>query len=115
MWPFSRKAIPAVKPAIVEPVVDREEELEAALRQVCAELHELDWEALRLKARYNLRFDGLGQIVGMECSMNECAQVRAAWLALLKKITPRLRAFHEVQAQLATWKLDTKKLLEATR
>ena len=70
MWPFRDKAVKLLDEP--ERVVDRSAALLDELRELDAQLADLNASALRLRRRYTLRINAFGQITSMQCDLREC-------------------------------------------
>jgi hypothetical protein len=108
MWPWQRSQKPAkmLEPE-PEPVVDREAELRSELQQIGAKLAELNRAALQLRARYTLKINRFGEIVGSQADLAEYPRVQIAWRTILKQRDPLLFRRNKILAQWSALKQES--------
>jgi hypothetical protein len=113
MWPFAKTTLddpPEINSATpAESAADREAAALEAVRQLKAQLGELDSAILHFKSRYKVRTDRFSRLLSIECpGVNGFEKVQSEWRVLLRQRDSLVPRWHAALKTLAEAKQAAK-------
>ncbi len=108
-WGEKAEAV-AESAAIAAPVVDREAEALSRVRELKAQLNELDAAMLKFKRENKITTDRFGRLLGCHCStITGKARVETEWRALLTKRDRMVNAWHKALHEWSEAKMEAQR------